>query len=140
MSDRQSQDAGEGSTLIQAGGSVMIGQHAGPHSTNIQGQTVNMGITVSEARQIALDVFEANALELAGIARDLFEARGRDFIERYVENCSSGNLQLSIPSVIPICRSPYIRHNGNMPERVTRTFQMCLSTYWWIERLNRTEH
>jgi hypothetical protein len=85
MSDRQSQDAGERSTLIQAGGNVMIGQNAGHHSTNIQGQTVNMGITVSEARQIALDVFKANALELAGIARDLFEARGRAFIEHYLE-------------------------------------------------------
>jgi hypothetical protein len=55
MSDsfKQNQTAGDHSTAIQAGGDVHVGL-----------------ITVSEARQIALDVFKANALELAGIARE----------------------------------------------------------------------
>jgi hypothetical protein len=61
-------------------------QKAGDNSRSYQAAgDIHVGITVSEARQIALDVFKANALELAGIARDLFEARGRDFIERYLD-------------------------------------------------------
>jgi hypothetical protein len=66
--------------------SIRQSQRAGDHSRNLQAQTINItGISVSEARQIALDVFKANALELAGTARDLFEARGREFIDRYLE-------------------------------------------------------
>jgi hypothetical protein len=44
-------------------------QTAGDYSHNLQAQTINItSITVAEARQIALDVFKANALELAGRA------------------------------------------------------------------------
>lgn len=78
-------------------------QTAGDHSTAIQaGRDVHVGlITVSEARQIALDVFRANALELAGIARDLFEARGREFIDRYLEE-----LQQRKPEALDALRDP----------------------------------
>ena len=71
MSDflKQTQEAGELSTAMQAGRDINI-----------------TGITMTEARQIALDVFKANALELAGIARELFEARAQKFIERYLED------------------------------------------------------
>src|ERR1035441_3087326 len=67
MSDflKQTQEAGELSTAMQAGRDINI-----------------TGITMTEARQIALDVFKANALELAGIARELFEARAQKFIEQ----------------------------------------------------------
>ena len=68
---KQAQTAGDNSSVIQAGGDVHYGV-----------------ITVSEARELALDVFKANALELAGIARDLFESRGREFIDRYLEEQS----------------------------------------------------
>jgi hypothetical protein len=70
------------------GESLKQSQSAGDHSTNIQAGTVEIhqhGLTSEQARQIALDVFKANALELAGIARDLFETRGREFIDRYLE-------------------------------------------------------
>jgi hypothetical protein len=62
-------------------------QRSGDESTNIQAQTVELhyhGITASEARQIALDVFKANALELVGIGKELFESRGREFVDRYL--------------------------------------------------------
>lgn len=66
--------------------SLKQNQKAGDHSQNLQAQTINItGITVAEARQIALDVFKANAMELAGTARELFERRGREFIERYLD-------------------------------------------------------
>src|SRR5690349_2068391 len=64
-------------------------QTAGDYSHNLQAQTINItSITVAEARQIALDVFKANALELAGVARQLFESRGREFIELYLQELS----------------------------------------------------
>ena len=73
---KQSQKAGDGAAQMMAGQDINATHN----------QTVNItGITVTEARQTALDVFKANALELAGIARDLFEARGREFIELYLE-------------------------------------------------------
>jgi hypothetical protein len=66
-SQNQNQKAGDRSALIQAGRDIYV------------------GITASEGRQIALDVFKANALELAGLAKELFEARATAFIERYLE-------------------------------------------------------
>src|SRR5438876_4624303 len=46
------------------------------------------GVSVTQAREIALDVFKANAPELAGIAREKFENREKQFIERYLEEVS----------------------------------------------------
>jgi hypothetical protein len=64
----------------------MQDQKAGDNSFNVQAHEVTISsLTASEARQIALDVFNANALELAGIARDMFESRGREFIDHYLE-------------------------------------------------------
>jgi hypothetical protein len=69
--------------------SLKQSQKARNLSVNIQAETLSVtGISVTEARQIALDVFKANAPELAGIARDLFESRGKEFIERYLEDLS----------------------------------------------------
>lgn len=83
-------------------GSIKQSQRAGDHSRNLQAQTINItGITVSEARQLALDVFKANALELAGIARDLFESRGREFVDRYLEE-----LQRRRPEAISALQDP----------------------------------
>jgi hypothetical protein len=83
------------------------GQTAGDHSIAIQaGRDVHVGlITVSEAREIALGVFKANALELAGLARDLFELRGREFIERYLEE-----LQRRRPGGLDSFRDPDMLH------------------------------
>ncbi len=64
------------------------GQSGGDDSVNIQtGQnaTVYVGVTVSQVRDIALDVFRANFLELRGlaeeVARDRAERITRDFID-----------------------------------------------------------
>ena len=87
-------------------GSIKQSQRAGDHSRNLQAQTINItGITVSEARQLALDVFKANALELAGIARDLFESRGREFVDRYLEE-----LQRRRPEAISALQDPDMQY------------------------------
>jgi hypothetical protein len=86
--------------------SLKQAQETGDRSTAMQaGRDINLGITVSEARQIALDVFKANALELAGIARDLFEARGREFIERYL-----AELQRRRPEALETFRDPDMQY------------------------------
>ena len=68
MSHRQAQHGGSDSTNLQAGRDIVV----------------HNGVTVGEARQIALDVYNANALKLAGvaegIARDRAERITRDFI------------------------------------------------------------
>jgi hypothetical protein len=66
---RQEQSGGDDSVNIQAG----------------QNATVHIGVTASEARDIALDVFRANFLELRGhaeeVARDRADRITREFIE-----------------------------------------------------------
>jgi hypothetical protein len=85
---KQAQTAGDNSSLIQAGGDVHVGL-----------------VTVSEVRQLALDVFKANALELAGVARDLFEIRGREFIDRYL-----GELQHRKPGCLGALEEPDMQY------------------------------
>jgi len=81
-------------------------QYAGDRSTLIQaGRDIHVGLTVSEGRQIALDVFKANALELAGLAKDLFEARGTEFIERYLQE-----LQRRRPDAIKSLAQPDMQY------------------------------
>jgi hypothetical protein len=69
----QSQKAGEGSTLIQAGGNVTV------------------GVSATECRQMFLDLFEANALKLTGRAFELFEARARAFVDELLEEFFTRN-------------------------------------------------
>ena len=59
MAGEMDQRGGFGSTNHQAGGNIII----------------NQGITAAEAHEIALNVFRANALQLAGEARSLYESR-----------------------------------------------------------------
>ena len=87
MFQKQNQTAGKRATLLQAG------------------RDIHVGITASEGRQIALDVFKANALELAGVAKESFEMRGREFIERYLEE-----LQKRRPEAVQSFARPDMQH------------------------------
>ena len=67
-------------------------QLGGENSTNIQANTVNInGVTIEQVRQIALDVFKSNALELAGIAKDTASARAEQITERFLKELSEKN-------------------------------------------------
>jgi hypothetical protein len=59
-------------------------QRSGDNSTNIQAQSivVTHGLSLAEARQVAMDVFRANFYELAGKARDTARSRGEHITER----------------------------------------------------------
>lgn len=66
----QKQEVSDGSTAIQAGGNVTI---------------TKTGLTYSEVRDAALDVFRANFYELAGMAKETAKARAEEITEAFLE-------------------------------------------------------
>lgn len=83
---RQKQTASEGSTAVQAKGDVII----------------NQGVSVSDVREIALDIFRANLLEYRGVAMEVAARRGEEltdnFLERIQKEHPAGLQQAQTPS------------------------------------------
>ncbi|MFZ5823630.1 MAG: LPO_1073/Vpar_1526 family protein [Bacillota bacterium] len=67
LDKKQEQRVEQGSTAIQAGGNVTI-----------------TGLTYSEVRNVALDVFRANFYELAGVAKETARARAEEITEEFL--------------------------------------------------------
>lgn len=68
-------------------------QKAGDNSTNLQAGSITVqGLTVSEARQIALDVFRANFFELAGEAKEIARRRAEEITEDFLSKLQAENL------------------------------------------------
>ncbi len=65
----QDQHAAEGSTAIQAGGSVTI---------------TKTGLTYAEVRDVALDVFRGNFYQLAGLAKETAKTRAEEITEAFL--------------------------------------------------------
>ncbi|MGI6619122.1 MAG: LPO_1073/Vpar_1526 family protein [Bacillota bacterium] len=59
-------------------------QNSGNNSTNIQAKEIKIGITYSEARQIAQDVFEADFYRLSEQAMKEAKARASAFAEQFL--------------------------------------------------------
>lgn len=70
LDKKQDQAVGDGASAIQAGGDITI---------------INAGITVSEARAIALDVAKATFYELSGVARDTAASRVEEITNQVIE-------------------------------------------------------
>lgn len=70
LNKEQNQDVGSGATAIQAGGSVTV---------------VNVGVTSSEARQIALDVAKATFYELTGTAKETASIRVEEITDQVIK-------------------------------------------------------
>lgn len=62
-------------------------QDGGDESTNLQAQmiTINQGISYSDAKEIAIDVFKNNFLELSKSAFEKAEARASELIDNFIE-------------------------------------------------------
>jgi hypothetical protein len=75
-SKEQEQNVAEGSTAIQAGGNVTI---------------TKTGPTLSEIRDIALDVFKANVYELAGVAKQTAKTRAEEITEGFLSKLQKEN-------------------------------------------------
>ena len=69
MISRQQQTGGEGATLAQAGNDIVI--HQGPN--------------IDQIREVALDVFRANFLELRGVAEEVALGRAEKVTREYLE-------------------------------------------------------
>lgn len=82
----QNQDVGDRGTAIQAGGSVTV---------------VNIGVTSSEARQIALDVAKATFHELTGAAKELASARAEEITDQVIKK-----LEKDFPAGIQKAKDP----------------------------------
>lgn len=78
-------------------------QKAGDNSTNIQAGsvTVHQGLSLSEVRELALDVFRSNFFELAGEAKNIARQRAEEvtenFLKKLQEQHSAGLTQAQEP-------------------------------------------
>jgi hypothetical protein len=72
---KQDQRSGDNSTNIQAGGAV----------------TIHQGLTYADARQIALDVFKGNFLQLSDEAADLARRRAEEITEAFLSELQTQN-------------------------------------------------
>lgn len=72
----QSQEVGEGSTAIQAGGNVTI---------------TKVGLTYADVRDVALDVFRGNFYELAGAAKEIARERAEEITEDFLKKLEKDN-------------------------------------------------
>lgn len=72
----QNQSASEGATAIQAGGNVSI---------------TRVGLSYSEVRDVALDVFRSNFYQLAGAAKETAKARAEEITEEFLKKLVQEN-------------------------------------------------
>lgn len=90
-------------------------QSGGPDSTNLQAgrDIVYNGVTATEARQIALDVYDANFLNLAGVAehvaRDRAERITREFVDALQARNPAGLASMGDPDML---RTLYAAQEG----------------------------
>lgn len=70
LDKKQDQAVGDGASALQAGGDITV---------------INTGITVLEARAIALDVAKATFYELSGVARDTAASRVEEITNQVIE-------------------------------------------------------
>jgi len=68
-------------------------QKAGDNSVNVQGDKVTIvtGLTYQEVRQVALDVFQQNFYQLAGVAADTARDRAEQITDKFLKELESRN-------------------------------------------------
>jgi hypothetical protein len=93
MISRQSQKGGEGSQNNQSG-----------RDTNVT--NISIGVSVAEARDIALDVFNANFFKLSGRARDSANERVETITREYIDT-----LQQKVPQALGSAADPDMQVN-----------------------------
>ncbi|MFR9546296.1 MAG: LPO_1073/Vpar_1526 family protein [Rikenellaceae bacterium] len=85
-----------------------MGIESGDNSTNtmIAGDVNISGITYSEARQIALDVFKSNFYELAQVARSIAENRAEEITNKLIDR-----LYAELPQHINKLNTPAVQYS-----------------------------
>ena len=71
----------------------IITQEGGEYSTNLQGQSIviNQGITYQDAKNIAIDVFKSNFLELSTNAAGIAKHRAEELIDDFLNKIKERN-------------------------------------------------
>jgi len=82
-------------------------QESGNNSTNLQGQSVvvNQGISYSDAKEIAIDVFKANFLDLSQQASQTAVARAEELVDNFIEKLKDRD-----PNSIKNMESPGVQY------------------------------
>lgn len=80
-------------------------QSGGKDSTNYQAQVINVGVTADEARNIALDLFKANFLELSQQAAEIATYRAEKLVNDTLEKLKQEN-----PSGIEKMKNPDMQY------------------------------
>lgn len=80
MLNKQEIDAGDHTSIIQGGRDVTLHQHN--------------GLSYSEAKEVALDVYRSNFLQLSGEAADLASKRVEEFTEQLIKRMQRESQQL----------------------------------------------
>ena len=104
FSSKQIQNSGSKSTNYQAGSDINIGtkdvikdevqkQEGGDSSTNLQGKniTINQGISYSDAKDIALDVYKINFLQLSQDAAQTARERAEEITDNFLGKLKKEN-------------------------------------------------
>jgi len=68
-------------------------QHAGDSSVNIQGRDISVGLSYSDARQVAMDVFESNFHRLSSIASETARTRAEELLDAYLKETASAGVK-----------------------------------------------
>ncbi len=114
----QEQTVTEGSTAIQAGGDVTI---------------TNTGLTLTEVRDVAKDIFDANFYKLQGAAQATASARAEEVTEKFLEKLQLENPDESKKRKTLIFSTRSLRFRRNTPEMVTKILVTYWSIFWSIE-------
>ncbi len=77
-------------------------QRSGHNSINIQSENITVGgITYSEVKEIAMDVFKSNFIELSKDAFVIAEERVRELVDNYLKKLQEENTELTISAKDP---------------------------------------
>lgn len=67
-------------------------QEGGDQSTNLQAENINItGLSYAEAREVALDVFKANFLELSELASSVARKRAEEITNKFLDQLKTQN-------------------------------------------------
>lgn len=82
-------------------------QEGGNNSTNLQGQNVvlNTGITYSDAKEIALDVFKTDFIELSQSAANIAKQRAEELVDNFLNKLEEKN-----PSKLDMMEDPDMQY------------------------------
>ncbi|HMN24380.1 MAG TPA: hypothetical protein PKE38_07765 [Ignavibacteriaceae bacterium] len=89
MTEKQLQKSGDNSTNVQAGNII-----------------INQGISYSEAKEIAIDVFKNNFIELSSSAAEEASKRVEEFVEDYLTKLKSKN-----PNLLENVKDPGLQYS-----------------------------